>query len=357
MEYINRQRLALQRAREQGADILLVTKLTHIRYLTGFTGTAGVLILGDEPLLVVDFRYGMQAQEQVVGVAVSGDCAPPKLWPTVHEVLRRTKGMVGIDLTNLTGGQYVALAEGSLRDRWVDCTNLVERIRWIKDDEELQALKDAAAMAEDLLDLVPGWLIPGRTENEIAGEVERAQRAMGAERSAAPILVSSGERSTLPHGAASSKLLAAGEPVLVDLSPVVRGYRADITRTFFIGTPSEEYRRLHRAILEAQDEAIASVRAGVPVRAVDGIARAVLARYGLDGYFKHSLGHGIGLDQHEPPLLSPYDDSVLEAGMVVMIEPGVYVPGVGGTRVEDAMLVTEDGCVPLGAYKREIIEL
>ncbi|MFY1635690.1 M24 family metallopeptidase [Solwaraspora sp. WMMB335] len=358
MEHLKRRQAALELAATAGVDTLLVTKLTHIRYLTGFTGTAGVLLLAPDPLLVVDFRYGAQAREQVPEVPVDGDCAPPRLWATVNDRLSQRPGQrLGVDTRNLTAEQYLALAATVGPDRLTDCAGLVERLRAVKDADEVQALREAADLAEELVRRLPGWLRPGRPENEIAGEIEYAQRHLGAERSAAPILVSSGERSTMPHGAASGKPLAQGEPVLVDLSPVVRGYRADITRTFFLGTAGPQYRRLHRAVTAAHTESMAAVRAGVRASEVDAVARRVLAGYDLDGYFKHSLGHGIGLDQHEPPLLSPYDDTVLAAGMVVMIEPGVYVPGVGGTRIEDAVLVTEDGCVPLTTSDPEIREL
>nr|MDT0660760.1 Xaa-Pro peptidase family protein [Micromonospora sp. DSM 115978] len=385
MEHLSRRTAALAEATTAGVDTLLVTKLTHIRYLTGFTGTAGVLLLAREPLLVVDFRYGAQAREQAVGVAVDGDCAPPRLWETARRLLTdrlaaatraagsataapraagssiagpdRSGERIGVDPRNLTAEQYLSLAATLGPDRLADCAGLVERLRAVKDADEVKALTDAAELAEELVRRLPRWLRPGRTENEIAGEIEHAQRHLGAERSAAPILVSSGERSTLPHGAASAKVLRADEPVLVDMSPVVRGYRADITRTFYLGTAPPEYRKLHDAVQQAHAESMASVRAGVRASEVDAVARRVLAGHGLDGYFKHSLGHGIGLDQHEPPLLSPYDDTVLRAGMVVMIEPGVYVPGVGGTRIEDAVLVTETGCTPLTTSDPGIREL
>lgn len=357
MEYLIRQQRALAEARARGADTLLVTRLTSVRYLTGFTGTAGVLLLDDDPLLVVDFRYSAQAQEQAVGVRFDGDSAPPRLWPRAMELMAERSGRVGIDLAQLTALQFRALDEGVLAGRWLDTTGLIEGLRSVKDADELDALKDALHVAENVLDQVGGWLVAGRTENEIAGEIERAQRALGSERSAAPILVSSGYRSTMPHGQASSKLLAEGEPVLVDLSPVIRGYRADITRTFFLGKPSADYRRLHEAILRAQDAALGMIRAGVAVKEVDALARSILAEYDLAQYFKHSLGHGIGLDQHEPPLLSAHDESILAPGVVIMVEPGVYVPGLGGTRVEDAVVVTETGCELLSEYSRDIVEV
>jgi Xaa-Pro aminopeptidase len=348
VEYLTRRRAALGKLAERGADALLVTKLTHIRYLTGFTGTAGILLLAEDPVLVVDFRYGAQARQQVTDLRIDGDCAPPQLWATARAAIdRSTPARLGVDPRNLTAEQFLDLAATRPADTLVHCDGLIERMRWVKDGDELAALRDAADLAEELIRRMPEWLAPDRTENEVAGEIERAQRYLGAERSAAPLIVASGDRTTLPHGAASPRVMRAGEPVLVDLSPVVRGYRADITRTWFLGEPPAEYRRLHAAVQEAQAQAMETVRAGVPARQVDAVARQVLARHHLERFFNHSLGHSIGLDQHEPPLLSRYDDSVLEAGMVVMIEPGVYVPGVGGTRLEDAVLVTDDGAVPL----------
>jgi Xaa-Pro aminopeptidase len=360
MEYLNRRSTALARLAERGADALLVTRLTHIRYLTGFTGTAGMLLLAGDPdrtVLVVDFRYGAQAREQAAGVRVNGDCAPPRLWATVgDELAGLAPASLGVDTRNLTAEQYLDLAGRDTR-KLVPCDGLLERLRQIKDSDELAALREAADLAEELVRRLPEWLAPGRTENEVAGEIERAQRKLGAERSAAPLIVASGERTTLPHGAASGRTMRAGEPVLVDLSPVVRGYRADITRTFHLGPAPAAYRRLHAAVTEAHGRAMAAVRAGVRARDVDAIARQVLAEHELDQYFRHSLGHSIGLDQHEPPLLSPYDDTVLAAGMVVMIEPGVYVPGIGGTRIEDAVLVTESGATPLTTSDPSIREL
>lgn len=359
MEYLNRRNAALAALAETGADALLVTKLTHIRYLTGFTGTAGVLLLAPEPVLIVDFRYGVQAREQAIGVRVNGDCAPPRLWHTVYEELAELRpARLGVDARNLTAEQYLELADPSRARELVRCEGLVERLRQVKDEDELRELRHAASVAEQLVEQLSGWIAPGVTENEVAGEIERAQRRLGAERSAAPVIVASGERSVLPHGAASPKVMRAGEPVLCDLSPVLRGYRADLTRTWYLGTAPPEYRRLHDAVLRAQEKAMAAVRAGVRACDVDAVARQSLAEDGgLDRYFKHSLGHGIGLDQHEPPLLSPYDQTVLRPGMVVMIEPGVYVPGIGGTRVEDAVVVTETGCTPLTTIDPSIREL
>lgn len=358
MEYLNRRTAALTALAEAGADTLLVTRMTHIRYLTGFTGTAGVLLLAPEPVLIVDFRYGAQAREQATGLRINGDCAPPRLWHTVYEEIAALKpDRLGFDSRNLTAEQYLELSHPARARSLVRCDGLVERLRQVKDADELRALSHAAAVAEQLVRQLSDWIAPGVTENEVAGEIERAQRRLGAERSAAPVIVASGERTVLPHGAASPRPIRAGEPVLCDLSPVLNGYRADLTRIWHLGPAPTQYRRLHAAVRQAQQQAMAAVRAGVRACDVDAVARQVLAGHGLEQYFKHSLGHGIGLDQHEPPLLSPYDQTVLQPGMVVMIEPGVYVPGVGGTRLEDAVLVTESGCTPLTTIDPEIREL
>ena len=356
MDHLTRRATALAALGERDVGALLVTKGTHIRYLTGFSGSAGVLLLAPDPLLVVDFRYREQAGLEAPDLRVDGDVTPPRLWTRVLELLAgEAPDRLGVDTRNLTAEHYLTL-EGAPTGL-VDCAGLLEAQRAVKDEEELQALAEAAAIADAVIRRLPEWLRPGRTENEIAGEIERAQRNLGSERSAAPVLVSSGERSVLPHGAASARVLERGDPIVIDLSPVVRGYRADITRTFMLGKATPEYQRLHDAGMRAHEASIAAVRAGVCCGDVDALAREVLARDELDGYFRHSLGHGIGLDQHELPLLTPHDPAILAAGMVVTIEPGVYVPGIGGTRVEDAVLVNERDCKRLTTTSTALREL
>ena len=261
MDHLTRRATALAALGERDVGALLVTKGTHIRYLTGFSGSAGVLLLAPDPLLVVDFRYREQAGLEAPDLRVDGDVTPPRLWTRVLELLAgEAPDRLGVDTRNLTAEHYLAL-EGAPTGL-VDCAGLLEAQRAVKDEEELQALAEAAAIADAVIDRLPEWLRPGRTENEIAGEIERAQRNLGSERSAAPVLVSSGERSVLPHGAASARVLERGDPIVIDLSPVVRGYRADITRTFMLGKATPEYQRLHDAGMRAHEASIAAVRAG-----------------------------------------------------------------------------------------------
>jgi Xaa-Pro aminopeptidase len=235
--------------------------------------------------------------------------------------------------------------------------DLVEAERVVKDAEEIALLRQAAKVADEVLSEALALVRPGMTENELAGEIERLQRRHGAERSAAPLIVASGERSSLPHGAASHRVIGAGEPVLFDLSPVIGGYRADLSRTVHLGPAGPELRRAHRVVLEAQARATAALRPGLRTREADAVARDHIDRNGFGACFNHSLGHGIGLDQHEAPLLSPHDGAVLEAGMVVTIEPGIYLPGLGGVRLEDAAVITDHGCEVITGSDRALREL
>jgi Xaa-Pro aminopeptidase len=358
LDYLTRRARVLARLRGHGLDALVVTRMTNIRYLTGFTGSAGVLLLGEATFLMVDFRYAEQARQQAgAEVEVDGDASPPRLWPSFLERLRACQGWrVGYEARVLTAARLADLdAVGACA--FVRTDDLVEAERVVKDAEEVDLLRRAAQVADEVLAETLRLVRPGVTENELAGEIERIQRRLGAERSAAPLIVASGERSSLPHGAASQRVIGAGEPVLFDLSPVIGGYRADLSRTVHLGPAGPELRRAHRVVLEAQARATEALRPGLRTRDADAVARDHIDRNGFGACFNHSLGHGIGLDQHEAPLLSPHDGAVLEPGMVVTIEPGIYLPGLGGVRLEDAAVITDHGCEVITGSDRALREL
>jgi Xaa-Pro aminopeptidase len=344
---------------ELSLGALLVSRLSNVRDLTGFTGSAGyVIVTGDgEPArLVVDVRYRDQASEQAQGVAVIGDAAPPHLWPTVLGFLRELDGGgCGVEGAHLSAGQYVDMQENGLDV--VATRNVVERHRALKDEYEIRRLREAGEIADAVLEHVAHWLRPGLTERRVAGEVELKQRELGAAASATEVIVASGPRSALPHGRASERELAASEPVMLDISPTVDGYRADITRTFHLGEPSDEFRAIYDLVAEAQRRSEAAVRPGAGGREVDRVARAIIEDAGHGPRFEHSLGHGVGLDVHELPLISPHDDAVLAAGMVVTIEPGVYLPGVGGVRIENSVVVRDDGPDSLNRFTTELVAI
>jgi Xaa-Pro aminopeptidase len=358
LDHLTRRERVLARLRGRGLDGIVVTRMTNIRYLTGFTGSAGVLLLGETACLMVDFRYAEQARQEVgAEVEVDGEASPPRLWPSFLERLGARQGWrVGYEARVLSAARLADLdALGTCE--LVRTDDLVEAERTVKDADEVALLRRAAKVADEVLAETLGLVRPGVTENELAGEIERIQRRLGAERSAAPLIVASGERSSLPHGAASHRVIGAGEPVLFDLSPVIGGYRADLSRTVHLGPAGPELRRAHRVVLEAQARATEALRPGLRTRDADAIARDHIDRNGFGARFNHSLGHGIGLDQHEAPLLSPHDGATLQPGMVVTIEPGIYLPGLGGVRLVDAAVITDRGCVVITGSDRALQEL
>jgi len=329
--------------------------MTNIRYLTGFSGSAGYLVLTrDDALLVVDFRYQEQAERETDGLQIDSSAAPPVLWPTLRALLgRRAHGAVGVEGHVLTVAQFDEL-DAQVPSEIVVTSNVVESMRRRKDEKERDRLRAAAGVADSVLTDICTLIAPGMTENDVAGEIERFQRRRGSERSAAPLIVASGSRSALPHGVATSREIEAAEPVMLDLSPVLGGYRADLTRMVHLGPPSDEFRRVYGIVHEALERSIGAARGGMRASAVDAIARDHIAAAGYGEFFNHSLGHGVGLDQHERPLLSPTSDEVLEEGMVVTVEPGIYLPGRFGVRIEDVIAITTDGCDVLTGSDHEL---
>jgi len=321
-----------------GADALLVTTPANVRFLSGF-GTpedAAVLVTQDEALLLTDSRYTAQAQEQ--------SKLPFEIVAGAHDAVAAKLGgrklAVEGDATTLT--QYRALA-GKLGYDPVVVEGVFTPLRLVKTEAEIAKLREAARVTDLAYEAALAVMKPGVMEVEVALELERAMRLNGAEGSAFDIIVASGVRGAMPHGVASQKRLAAGELVTLDFGAVVDGYHADMTRTVAIGEVGAEERRLFDAVLEAQQAALDAVAPGRSGREVDQVARDVLGEHGLADAFTHSLGHGTGLVIHEGPRLSHRSDDVLQPGMVVTVEPGVYFPGFTGLRIEDLVVVTEEG--------------
>ena len=358
MNHADRRKRARDELRAHELDALLITRVTNIRYLTGFTGTTAFLVFASEPVLVVDFRYAEQVENEVSGIEIRTVQSSRELWPAIKRLLTEGEwSRIGLEGDQLTLQQYLELSSLDGGVEWVPTSGLVERLRRRKDADELEALRSAIRITDEAMSDLLGILEPGMTEHRVAGEIERLQRSKGGERSASEIIVASGARSALPHGIATERVIGANEPVMFDLGTVVDGYLADLTRTVHLGPASEEFRRIYDVVLEAQSTAEAAVRPGRTGREVDAVARDVIAAHGFGDRFGHSLGHSIGLDNHETPLLSPFDDTVLEPGMVYTVEPGVYVPGLAGVRIENVVVVTEDGCEVLTQNPKELIEL
>ena len=335
---IERVRAALH---DTEADALLVTDATNVRYLSGFTSPEDgrILITQQGALLVTDARYATQApDESSIEVQITRDA-----FALVAE--RVGAGALAFEAEHLTVARLGELRE-KLGSEPIATRGIVEGLRRVKSAVEVELVRKAARITDEALAEVLPRVRAGVRESEIALELERAFRERGAS-AAFPTIVASGVRGALPHGEASDKTIEQGDLVTIDLGARYRGYCADMTRTIAVGEPSERMREVYAAVLEAQEAALDAVRPGVSGKELDAVARKVLETRGLAVAFVHALGHGVGLNVHEAPSLSPRSDDILEPGMLVTIEPGAYLPGVGGVRIEDLVLVTDEGCEAL----------
>jgi len=349
------------RLRAAGPDAVVITHLPNVRYLTGFSGSSAVLVHvhGGGSTLITDSRYGEQAASEVpswVRVHVSAEG-----W--IDALAGHWDGsgpeVVGFEPEALCVREHERLRERIDGAALVPVPGLVAPLRAVKSPVEVGRIAEAGRLAEDAL----GGLLAGMdwtgapTEIAIAARLELELRERGSERHPFETIVAAGARASLPHARPSNREVERGDLLLVDFGATVDGYCSDMTRTFVIGAPAEWQTELHARVLEAQAAAIAVAGAGVPAVEVDAAARDTLTRYGLGEAFGHSTGHGVGLEIHEDPRVSSRSADVLKAGNVVTVEPGVYLPGRGGVRIEDDIAVTEDGCRVLTSAPRDLLRL
>lgn len=341
-----------------GIEALLVTTPANRRYLTGFTGTAGyVVVSAERAWLFTDFRYMTQAREQTAGIEVVEHGA--QALAAIGEALREAGiRRLGFEQQHVTYGSYLAYAKdiGS-GITLVPTDHVVERLRRIKDAAELDTLQKAVDIADAAFAHILTVLKPGLRELDVALELETFMRRLGAKGSSFDIIVASGERSALPHGVAGERIIGQGEFVKMDFGALYDGYCSDLTRTVVIGKPTEKHRELYDIVLEAQQAAIAGIRAGIAGRDGDALARNVIAARGYGEQFGHGTGHAVGLDIHESPRLSKNEETLLEPGMVLTVEPGIYLPGFGGVRIEDIVVVRDGGCEVLTRSTKDFITL
>ncbi|MCZ8516746.1 Xaa-Pro peptidase family protein [Paenibacillus filicis] len=353
-ERINRLRGLLQ---EKGLPALLVTNATNRLYMTGFTGSSGyVLITETRAILLTDFRYATQAPQQAKGYEVIEHA--PKPMETVRELLG-TMGIkkVGFEQNDLTYGAYRATSQTLSGIELVPTEDLVETLRMVKDEGELAVMQEAADLADRTFEHILTFLKPGITENEVSLEIEMFVRRNGGAGSSFETIVASGERSALPHGKASSRVLGTNEFVKLDFGALFKHYCSDITRTVVLGKPSDKHREIYNIVLESQLKALEMIKPGMTGREADAVARDVIKSYGYGDNFGHGLGHGLGMEVHEAPRLSMQGDIVLKPGMVVTVEPGIYLPGFGGVRIEDDIVITETGNRRLTQSGKDLIVL
>lgn len=350
--------------RSRSLDALLVSHPPDIRYLCGFSGSSGLLLHPAEgvPLLITDFRYEEQAGLEVPG-PVRIHIARDGLIAAVGEVLPDDDGpaRIGFEPEHLSVLDRRRLDEGTEGEReWREAPGAVSRLRAVKDEGEVERIRRAIGLAQDALQRIMAVVSAEREalrERDVAARLEFELRQGGSDTLPFEPIVASGPRTSLPHARPGEGRLAERELLLIDFGASVDGYCCDITRTFVLGSARGWQRELHDLVREAQRVAIETVRAGIAAAEVDGAARRVLAARDRERLFGHSLGHGIGLEVHEEPRLSRKSDDVLVAGNVVTVEPGVYVPGRGGVRIEDDVHVTEHGPERLTDFSRDLIEL
>ncbi|MFC5603524.1 M24 family metallopeptidase [Sporosarcina koreensis] len=342
--------------KEHGLDALLVTNPYNRRYLTGFTGSAGVAVVSaEDAVFITDFRYTEQAAEQVKGFRIV------KHEKTIiEEVANQVEQMkiktLGFEKDNVSFGTY-ELYNDKVDAELKAVSGIVEKLRMVKSADEIEVLKQAAKIADDAFAHICTFIKPGVTELEVSNELEMFMRKQGATSSSFDIIVASGERGALPHGVASDKVIQTGEMVTLDFGALYNGYISDITRTVAVGEPSEKMREIYEVTLAAQELALEKIKPGMTGIEADAIARDYIKSKGYGEAFGHSTGHGIGLEVHEGPGLSFRSETVLEPNMAVTVEPGIYLPGIGGVRIEDDILITEDGNVRLTHSPKELIIL
>jgi len=356
MDHLARQRKLRDQIEDQGLDALVVTHLPNVRYLSGFTGSAGVVLMGPQnPIFVTDGRYAGQAHDQVQGAKVVVGTGPA-LEVVAQQIAKRKLNSIGIEADHMTVAQRSRFKKMlPLKAKLRETSGVVERLRMIKDANELESMRKAVRLGAELFDVVLKAIRPGVRETEVAAELEYAARQKGAEGMSFETIVASGPRSALPHGVASPIPIPERGFVVLDYGVILGGYCSDQTRTVHVGKPTSEARKWYEAVLEAHLAGVAAVKAGVTAGQVDKATRDVLRRAKLDRYFTHSTGHGVGLEIHEGPRLGRDQRDELEAGMVVTIEPGIYIAGKSGIRIEDMVAVTESGHEVLTPLGKELI--
>jgi Xaa-Pro aminopeptidase len=353
----DRQRALLARLAEREVDGLVVTHLANIRWLTGFTGSAAVLIASSTRfVLVTDFRYASQAPDEV-GKAAEVLVEPRSVWARVGGLLADTPGrQIGFEAHVATVRDAERFA-GQLGSRLQPVHEAVEELRAVKDPTEVAAIRAAARLATDALDEIVPSIRVGERELDVAARLEAALRISGSEWHPFETIVASGPRSALPHARTSERRLGRGEFLLVDFGAKVGGYCADITRTYVLGEADDRQRAIHGLVESAQLVAREGIRAGMTGREADALARDLITDRGHGEAFGHSLGHGLGLEVHEGPRLAATAEQRLPVGAVVTIEPGIYLPGWGGVRLEDDVWLSPDGPVLLSNGRTSLVQL
>jgi Xaa-Pro aminopeptidase len=363
-EYRDRLKRLRRRISESGAAALVVTHLPNIFYLSGFRGSAGILLVeSDRATLFTDGRYAVQSPQEVKSSGVRVVIPPVNILKAAGEYLstlptRRRKLPVAYDPNQLTVTQHKDLRRAaSSRISWLPASGWIEDLRLLKSAAEITKMRAAARLISKVFEQVVQLIRPGATELDLAAEIDYRMRKLGASGPSFETIVASGSRAALPHAKPTSKRIRRNELVVLDAGAILADYCSDMTRTVFVGRATDRVKMWYRAVLDAQRAGIAVVAAGAASGAPDAAARHVLDSQGLGKYFVHSTGHGLGLEVHEAPRVAKGQKAKLQAGMVVTIEPGIYIEGVGGIRIEDDVAIHAGRTEVLTTATKELLEL
>jgi Xaa-Pro aminopeptidase len=355
---LNRIRKLQNILKKENLDLLLVTSLPNVRYLSGYTGTNGLVLVSPHgSLFLTDFRYKEQAREQVKNLKVMVVERELILSLPALNLFKPKRLKFGFESNHLDCGTYRKLKNLLPYCLLVPTENLIESLSVKKDQNEIDKIKKAVSITDrvfyEILDLVK----PQTKEQDLAAEIEYRFKKYGSSAPFFETIVASGKRSALPHGVASSKKVEKGDLVTLDMGAVYDGYTADMTRTVVVGKANKLQKKVYNIVLKAQKEAISKVKPKIKACDLDKVARDIIKWTGYGKYFGHGLGHGIGGIIHAGPAINPRNQQFLEAGMVITIEPGIYIPNWGGVRIEDDVLITKKGCEILTKADKNLIEL
>jgi Xaa-Pro aminopeptidase len=343
--------------RKNNLNVLIVTEINHVNYLSGFSGSNGIVVLApSKSYFLTDFRYQTQSQKEVkhCKVIVAGRQLISEL-PTLPVFGKGAR--VGFEADFVSINFLEKLKEVLPKADFKPTTGLIESLSIVKDSEEIRRVKKAVHIADKAFDEILDEVRPGVAECDIALELEYKMRKLGAENVSFETIVASGLRSAMPHGRASTKKLHKGDFVTIDFGCFYKGYASDITRTVVLGKATEKQKRIYNIVLAAQKAACKAVKPGAASKHVDSVARDMIMKAGFGDYFGHGLGHGLGMLVHDRPVLSPQSNDVLGAGMIVTVEPGIYISSWGGIRIEDDVLVTPNGGQILSRSPKDLLEL
>jgi Xaa-Pro aminopeptidase len=355
-ELASRRDRLIAQFKQQKVDAVLVTALPNVRYLAGFTGSNAALLLNqDRAILFTDPRYQIQGP-------LESDCdVKVAKGPLLQEVINSLKRLkihrVGFERNRASFEAFEYLQREGAGIKLVPLSGIVERLRMVKSPVEIATIKTSVDLNSAALEQALGQFRREMPELDLAAEIEYRMKQLGADGPSFETIVASGPRTALPHARPTAAAIGSDQLLLIDMGALVSGYASDMTRTFAVGRFTPRAKRIYRAVLESQLAAIDSVKPGVPASTVDRAARSVLRRHGLEKMFIHSTGHGLGLEIHEGPRVGRKEPIRLEAGMAITIEPGVYVEGFGGVRIEDTVVVTDTGCQVLTPTKKDLVVL